>query len=250
MMNYKFRRFWAFTLAEVLITLAIIGIVAALTIPTLVSKYKEKVTVQKVTEVYSILGNAYSSLLYEEGTPDTWTDKSDLGVANMFAKKIKMTDICHTTSRKCHIYRDDVKYTSLTGYENDNYFEPYGAVGLVNGMTYRFRLRSNTCRGWSQYSWDATQIESSPYYHTCGEIFVDLNGNEPPNRYGIDLFSFIYTDRKIVPVGTPPTPYYSLNSSCNPEQTSSSDGSRNGDFCTAWILQKKNMDYLTKKVSW
>ncbi len=33
----------AFTLAEVLITLAIIGIVAALTIPTLISNYQKKI---------------------------------------------------------------------------------------------------------------------------------------------------------------------------------------------------------------
>ena len=41
---YNIRRA-AFTLAEVLITLGIIGVVAAMTIPTLITSYKEKQTV-------------------------------------------------------------------------------------------------------------------------------------------------------------------------------------------------------------
>ena len=40
----------AFTLAEVLITLGIIGIVAAMTIPTLLAKYQEKQTVTKLKQ--------------------------------------------------------------------------------------------------------------------------------------------------------------------------------------------------------
>ena len=48
----------AFTLEEVLITLAIVGIVAAMTIPTLITKYKERVLVNKVKEAHSLLMNA------------------------------------------------------------------------------------------------------------------------------------------------------------------------------------------------
>lgn len=43
-MNQKF----GFNLAEVLITLAIIGVVAALTIPNLATKYQKKVTVERL----------------------------------------------------------------------------------------------------------------------------------------------------------------------------------------------------------
>ena len=43
----------AFTLAEVLITLGIIGIVAAMTIPTLVSNYQKKVLKTQFTKKYA-----------------------------------------------------------------------------------------------------------------------------------------------------------------------------------------------------
>ena len=45
----------AFTLAEVLITLGIIGVVAAITIPGLITKYQKLVTVVKLKKVYSQL---------------------------------------------------------------------------------------------------------------------------------------------------------------------------------------------------
>ena len=47
-----------FTMAEVLITIGIIGLVAAMTLPTVVNKYQERVTVTKVTKFYSIMNQA------------------------------------------------------------------------------------------------------------------------------------------------------------------------------------------------
>ena len=44
-----------FTLAEVLITLGVIGVVAAMTMPSLVAHYKEKQTVVALKKFYSIL---------------------------------------------------------------------------------------------------------------------------------------------------------------------------------------------------
>lgn len=49
----------AFTLAEVLITLGIIGIVAAMTIPTLLTNIREKQTVSKLKQTYSMLSQAF-----------------------------------------------------------------------------------------------------------------------------------------------------------------------------------------------
>ena len=56
-----------FTLAEVLITLTIIGVIAALTIPNLMQKWGDHADVQKVKEAYSILSNAYKLMIQENG---------------------------------------------------------------------------------------------------------------------------------------------------------------------------------------
>ena len=59
----------AFTLAEVLITLGIIGVVAALTMSVLISNYRKQVTETKLKQTYSILSNATSKLIAEAGIP-------------------------------------------------------------------------------------------------------------------------------------------------------------------------------------
>ena len=48
----------AFTLAEVLITLGIIGVVAAMTMPNLIANYKNKVLINQAKNSFSTLSNA------------------------------------------------------------------------------------------------------------------------------------------------------------------------------------------------
>lgn len=67
-------RYWsqAFTLAEVLITLAIIGIVAALTIPSLISAYKKKVIETKLVHFYSTFNQALNRAKVDYGDFSQW----------------------------------------------------------------------------------------------------------------------------------------------------------------------------------
>ncbi len=62
----------AFTLAEVLITLGIIGIVAALTIPALVGNYRKKVVETKLKKFYSIMSQALTMSEIENGPAKDW----------------------------------------------------------------------------------------------------------------------------------------------------------------------------------
>ncbi len=66
----------AFTLAEVLITLAIIGIVAALTIPTLVSKNEKKQLYTQFMKTYNTIVNTFALASIEEGEPNNWQFKN------------------------------------------------------------------------------------------------------------------------------------------------------------------------------
>lgn len=66
----KVRYLSGFTPAEVLIPLGIIGVVAAVTKPTLVANHREKATVAKLKKSYSILNQAYLRAVGEHG--DVW----------------------------------------------------------------------------------------------------------------------------------------------------------------------------------
>src|SRR5574344_1882726 len=69
----------AFTLAEVLITLGIIGVVAALTIPTLVNNYQEKASVTKLKKLYSIVSQAVKLAEVDNGPIEDWGFTSPYG---------------------------------------------------------------------------------------------------------------------------------------------------------------------------
>ena len=62
----------AFTLAEVLITLGIIGIVAAITLPVLVSNYKKKIVETRLKRFYSVANNALVTSQSENESWDFW----------------------------------------------------------------------------------------------------------------------------------------------------------------------------------
>ena len=62
----------AFTLAEVLITLGIIGIVAAMTLPSLIADYQKKVVETKVKAFYSKMNQAYLMSYAENGDTADW----------------------------------------------------------------------------------------------------------------------------------------------------------------------------------
>ncbi|MDR1327237.1 MAG: type II secretion system GspH family protein [Heliobacteriaceae bacterium] len=62
----------AFTLAEVLITLGIIGVVAALTMPALITKYQKQAAVIKVKKFYSTMNQAIKLSEVENGSANEW----------------------------------------------------------------------------------------------------------------------------------------------------------------------------------
>lgn len=69
----------AFTLVEVLITLGVIGVVAAITIPSLITKYQKRQTVTKLKDTYSIIANAVKLSEADNGDLDNWDLSSNKG---------------------------------------------------------------------------------------------------------------------------------------------------------------------------
>ena len=66
-----YRKF-GFTLAEVLITLGVIGIVAAMTIPNLVQSYKKREYSTRLKKFYSTMQNVIQLSAVDNGSPSTW----------------------------------------------------------------------------------------------------------------------------------------------------------------------------------
>lgn len=73
----------AFTLAEVLITLGIIGVVAALTLPSLISRYKKQVIATRLEQFASIWQQAIRMAEIENGETTTWDSFTPLNADAM-----------------------------------------------------------------------------------------------------------------------------------------------------------------------
>ncbi|MDR1168295.1 MAG: type II secretion system GspH family protein [Heliobacteriaceae bacterium] len=73
-MKKCYERF-AFTLAEVLITLGVIGVVAALTMPALISNYRRHITAVKLKKIYTVMNQAINMSMAHNGPYENWYQK-------------------------------------------------------------------------------------------------------------------------------------------------------------------------------
>ncbi|MBP3924272.1 type II secretion system protein [bacterium] len=213
----------AFTLAEVLITLGIIGVVAAMTMPTLIQKHQERVTVNKVKKFYSVISQAQLLAIKDHGYLDEWdvpdraTKKSAEKFMSYLTPYLKIAKDCGTSSG-C-LQNGTVKL--LNGNNWVNYDSQNGYYKLIlNDGTYMW-LRSST----DVYC----GVSGSGTPEICGGVWIDINGKNPPNTIGRDVFSFAITKNSI----TRPD-----SNDCKSDAA--------GWSCTNWILEKGDMDYLKK----
>jgi prepilin-type N-terminal cleavage/methylation domain-containing protein len=209
-----------FTLAEVLITLGVIGIVAALTMPALISNTQEKITVVKLKKIYSVLDNAMRMAVIEHGTADNWG--LSYGDANNVLEKLSpylnINENCGTSEAACGFYEGTYKSLSgVSGQFTGNFAVGFGKIRLNDGIPVAV---------WAQPAGDS-----------YGVLVVDINGAQKPNVSGKDAFWFYIAKDRISPTGD--SVIHSFDSAC----INSNDFDA-GRGCTAWVIQNENMDYL------
>ena len=87
----------AFTLAEVLITLGVIGVVAAMTIPTLIQNHKRSVVETRLAKFYSTINQAFKMSEIDNSEPETWDELTKTNAEEWYnkylAKYLKSTKI-------------------------------------------------------------------------------------------------------------------------------------------------------------
>ena len=166
----NFKKTLAFTLAETLIVMGIIGVVAALTLPNLNSSTGDREKVAKVKKIYSNLQDAYGRATAVYGPIDEWPTEGTLGNTC-----IKQKNLSERLTEFMKISKD---------YGNNK----------------EYILADGTCI----YIYIA-YIAASQYYSGAkyvGIIDVDIDGkNKGKDAYGYDRFVFDITDQGIYPEG-------------------------------------------------
>lgn len=220
----------AFTLAEVLITLGVIGVIAAITIPSLIQNANERATVTALKKTYSVLSNAFNLAVEANGTPDTWNGYTTRIGLSKLAPFLILDKDCLDGSSGC--FPAGVAY---------KYSKPAGDNGIYDDLAYpKVRLQDGTLiieyARWAGCVGNCGSTQA--LQNVCAYIDVDINGYKPPNQFGTDLFRFYITKYGIVPQGSQQETWYTFAIGCQNQSTSFGYG------CTGWVLQNENLDYL------
>ena len=213
----------AFTLAEVLITLGIIGVVAAITLPILVQNYQKKVAATKVKKAYTEMLQAIRLSEVENNPISEWSFPS----ANSATNTRNFVDTFIVPYFKdlkyCSSGKSDTKCGLVVSSYGANYILPNGTgVSIL------------------------TSANSDLY------VLFDINSPQKPNLMGTDAFYFITYKGKLMPYG-----WYdgikredvftgwrykekisnrNATLKCNNTRTNSSDTELNRHGCTALLM--------------
>ena len=219
-----------FTLAEVLIVIGIIGVVAALTLPNLNHATGDKEKVTKVKKIYSALTEAVDRAQAIYGPFDTWFKDLNTNAekSERFAKRVteflKVSKDCGT-NKGC--WADNPFLDSLgdkIDFIGDSYLSDFQAenvymVTLSDGMSLGFRI---------------------------DHIKVDIDGpNKGKTQYGNDIFDFsIYDEISANQQGTNSNQIYPSRNPSSWTGDYEKEASYHGNYATAWVIENGNLDYL------
>ena len=236
MKSIKMKRHYGFTLAEVLITLAIIGVVAALSIPAVISNSQQQEFKTGLRKAVSVLNSAITMNMALDG-------ESPYDNANLFGYLMKHMSIIETVTDMT------TKYTISSNNKTDTGSYYNTAFYTTDGMRFEVRLGSmpidfplyenseislctkgasgslnyypnNICGGCGSYGLNNNSDGTTK--PPC-MIVVDVNGDRKPNPDNVnckavscakaykysdplglkltDMFTLMITDKQAIPYG-------------------------------------------------
>lgn len=168
-MNNLHKNYKAFTLSEVLITLGILGVVIAMTLPTLINKYKKQEASARLKKFYTIMNQAIMMSELENGDIKYWDIKAPYTADDgSYDYNVGGASCYNFFNRYLAKY---IKYYKVTqGYSKEN----------EDGTT--------TSKHSKVYLYDGSS--SKIKQGTCIDFIFDINGDKKPNRSGEDIFCF------------------------------------------------------------
>jgi len=176
----------------VLITLAIIGIIAAITIPSIVANHQKRTLETQFAKAYRTLQQAVNLAVAEHGDIISWDweglpgdiQKRDEFTKKYFVPYLNVGKFCPTDKsvKGCFL---DKNYTFIDGGASNYNYERYNhpSVLLADGISITFSFEDSTDRD---------------------IVFVtDINGHKKPHTFGRDLFAIVIKKEanKIMPHG-------------------------------------------------
>lgn len=235
--EFNIKKKLAFTLAEVLIVVGIIGIVAELTIPTLVKDFQEKVLVTQLKKMYSVLSQAYAMARNDNGEPRMWSVTGMNDIANIFIPYLQTNKV------------DSPAGQGFSAGIMSDWGYPAGIADLRRS-TINYNIRGQVQLKTGEFLYFSNPVPvpggltctTDSAFDMCFLIIADVNGQKPPNRFGVDVFGFQANKSLITPFGAANA--HPTAAVCSTSANTSWGNISNGAGCTAWVIEHENMDYL------
>ena len=230
-----------FTLAEILITLAIIGVVAAISITTVVQDYKKTEAVARLKKAYSDISRILYQAAYYNGTPLTSVSLNTMNAQELFDRYwkpyLKNAKLCaHPVDCGYNASLKDAPWKEL-GTDKNLSCNQRNANGDIVAAIDVIHTDNNTRMLFSYgsgvvvfYPMGAKHDAADTEIRVRMNIFVvDINGPKPPNRVGRDVFMFQIDDKSKV------QPYIGIGDNNNYKNDCVKGGA--GYTCTAEIIK-------------
>lgn len=210
---------FGFTLAEVLVTLGVIGVIAALTLPSLIANYEKKVYATSLKKDYTLIMNAFQKAMVDGESFDDF-EKTEL------ADALKSDDI-NIAQNEINKYFRNAK---VSQYNRNNY-----TYTRINGKNYPSALSSHI-----KYRIDLpgfTFWVVGPYYGIM-ELSIDVNGaDKKPNISGKDFY-FVKLNKRL----KLDEPWYALWRSNNKHNTYTDCTNSQPEACFYTIMVNDNWE--------
>lgn len=209
--NYKAA---AFTLAEVLITLGIIGVVAAMTLPSVINDFRDKEFVVHAKKSATVLLNTLTAVQAEYGETDYSNIFQDSmngdETADILARHLNVIKRCKTGTNGCHdspiklAKPQDKDGSGTAGYFAEAGLRSMGPLLVLADGSVIAVTKYSSCKrifeatvtdenGNVVTDEDGNILKEERVGYSCFDLTVDTNGNKGPNQIGRDIFS-IFVD--------------------------------------------------------
>lgn len=216
----------AFSLSEVLMALTIVGIIAAITVPSIANNMQKEAWVAAFQKVFNELDQATEIIMQGNNgiMTNAWAG-GDNNLLNLYIDKVKFTKICYSSAAGNCFHDGNSSWKALGG-----------ANGWINPTVLARAIMSNGAMiavdDFTRVCTNGVMRNENNQTIGCGVITVDVNGFTGPNVTGRDIFTLVVTKNGLIPEGD--GLYNSSEDICD---TANSTGTTCGRGCASRIVQ-------------
>lgn len=180
--------FLGFTLAELIVAMAIVASVSALTLPPLISNHQNKVLQMSFQKAYRDLDNNLEELQASNYRKGFYQSKlANLsGISYFFENYYNVSQKCYDSPQPCFA----TNYAKISDGTEEAFSCENGKSAQMKDYTAICIIPASPAQEAKEADPTTGQEAQEAKDATSATVYMDVNGSEPPNIGGRDMFEF------------------------------------------------------------